>query len=305
MYRYRISGQNINFSDFLDGMLLFEIGGLHNTDFVYLSSSDILIIPSLPDSVHTQTQGWIGGINRQFEIWSTRSGVLLRVDGCGDCYISPDGQSVIKVDDLQKSNHLSISDKQVSSLSSLDREILLGPALVLALALRGTWSLHCSAAVFGTQAFVFLGETGQGKSTLASYLSGGGEQGWRLLADDILPVTLDVSGLTGWPHFPQLKLPPDAQPGSNWPEQVPIGKVCVLISAEKDDEPYLRPLPRVEAIRVLLSHTAGTRLFDDALLEKHLSFCAQAVEHVLVYQLIYPHSRDALPKIRKMLENLC
>jgi len=243
-------------------------------------------------SLLSRAEGWIGGENRQVETWLSSSGILLRVEGGNDFFIPMDGQSVISNGtDLQ--------------LTSLDREILLGPALVLAFAMQKTWCLHGSAAVFDEQAVVFLGESGQGKSTLAHYLSGSNGYGWRLLADDMLPVTLEPSGLTAWPHFPQLKLPLDAQPGPNWSEQVSISKVCVLVSAKKDDEPNLQLLSSMEAAQTLIRHTAGARLFDEKILETHLAFCASAVNHVSVYQLTYPHSRDALPKVRELLENLC
>jgi len=126
-----------------------------------------------------------------------------------------------------------------------------------------------------------------------------------LLADDMLPVTLEPSGLTARPHFPQLKLPLDAQPGPNWPEQVSINKVCVLMPAKKDDAPNLQLLSSMEAAQTLIRHTAGTRLFDEKMLETHLAFCGSAVKHVSVYQLTYPHSRDALPKVMELLETLC
>lgn len=306
MYRYRISGRAFAFSDIPGDLLLFEDGDeLIDTGFIHLSSSDILTIQSLPNTVHGTINGWVGGENRQVETWSAPSGVLLRVEGDSDFHISPGGQSIIKVGVSQGSNDVGTGNEPVSSLASLDREIMLGPALVLALAMQKTWCLHGSAAVFGTQAFVFLGESGQGKSTLASYLSSNASSDWQLMADDILPVTMEQSGLTGWPHFPQLKLPLDAQPGPNWPEQMPIGKICVLVSANKDDEPDLQPLSGMDTMRVFLSHTAGTRLFDDTLLEKHLAFCAKAVEYVSIHQLTYPHSRTALPKVRELLENLC
>ncbi len=188
-------------------------------------------------------------------------------------------------------------------LNETDRQILLGPALVLALALRGTWSLHASAAIYKDALILFLGESGQGKSTLAAYLAN--EAGWRLAADDILPVTMGTDGVTAWPRFPQLKLPVDAQPGPGLPEQLSISKVCVLSGAGEDEMPALERLPASQAIQAFLGHTAGTRLFTPELLGKHLAFCSQAAERAPVYRLTYPHRWDALPIVKDLLEKTC
>ena len=79
---------------------------------------------------------------------------------------------------------------QVSQVPGSDpaflAEALLGPPLVLALALRDTWCLHASAVEYGGRVIAFLGESGAGKSTLAAYLAG--QPGVRRVADDILPV---------------------------------------------------------------------------------------------------------------------
>src|SRR5690606_21772546 len=93
-----------------------------------------------------------------------------------------------------------------------------GAPLMLALALRGTWSLHASAALIHGKLAAFAADSGTGKSTLARTLD---EMGARRAADDILPVTLDEGQGHAWPHFPQLKLPLDRQPGLGLPERLP------------------------------------------------------------------------------------
>jgi hypothetical protein len=188
-------------------------------------------------------------------------------------------------------------------LSGLDQEILLGPALVLALALRDIWSFHASAAMFKQKTFVVLGESGQGKSTLAAYLSKNSD--WNLVADDILPTKLIADEVSVLPHFPQLKLPANAQPGANLPECLPLAKVCVLKSVAQDAIPELELLPPGLAVQMFLRHTAGTRMFTPEMLGQHLSFCSRAASRVPVYQLSYPHRRDALPQVKELLESIC
>ncbi len=246
-------------------------------------------------NISCHTTGWLGNAKRHVETWSAPPGLLLKVSGGSDFYIGPGGETIVRVEDAQD-GHDRIP------LSALDREILLGPALVLALSMRGSWSLHASAARFRGQTTVFLGESGRGKSTLAAYLD---SSGWQRVADDILPATLEPDGVRVWPRFPQLKLPPDRQPGLSLPEQLPLDRICVLENAAVDAAPELQLLPPGRAVRELIRHTAGTRLLGPALLAKHLAFCAGAAGRVPVYRLAYPHREAALPEIGTLLENPC
>ena len=175
--------------------------------------------------------------------------------------------------------------------------------MVMALAFRGGWGMHASAAMYKENVIVYLGESGQGKSTLAAYLSQ--SAGWRMVADDILPVKMDANGVRVLPHFPQLKLPLDAQPGIGLPEHLPLKYICVLTHAEPDQMPELQILSTAQTVKALLSHIAGTRMFDSMLLAKHLEFSAQAGKQIPAYRLIHPHRRDTLPLVREFLEKIC
>jgi hypothetical protein len=302
MRRFRLAGQDF-YSPFLVPELApFEITG---TQPGTASSA----VPFVSDSFHLdgsaavpaalaltcQAVGWVADAERPVEIWSAPPGTLLRVAGGSDFYIAPGGQAAFFANSAQSEDRL----------NETDRQILLGPVLVLALALRGTWCLHASAAIFKENLVVFLGESRQGKSTLAAALAAAGHPGWRLVADDILPVTMNSGGMTAWTRFPQLKLPVDAQPGIRLPEQVPISKVCVLSNAGLKEKPALQLLPASQSVQVLLGHTAGARLFDAELLAKHLAFCTRAAGQHPVYRLNYPHRWDVLPGVQELLENLC
>ena len=148
-----------------------------------------------------------------------------------------------------------------------------------------------------------LGESGQGKSTLSGYLAN--EAGWRLAADDILPVTGGSGGVLAWPRFPQLKLPIHSQPGTGLPEQLNISNVCIISDASVDEVPTLQRLSASRAAQGYLGHTAGTRMFTAELLAKHQVFCSQAAEQVPVYRLTYPHRWEMLPQVRESLDNIC
>jgi len=105
---------------------------------------------------------------------------------------------------------------------SLLRLPLLGAVFSAAIHQRGYLGLHGSAVAIDGQAVVFVGASGQGKSTTAASLYA---RGHTLLADDL--VVLDMNHESGvpmlYPSFPQLKLFPEAAAASlgDDPESLP------------------------------------------------------------------------------------
>jgi hypothetical protein len=294
MVCYRIAGQEFYFSCPVPELNSFEIP----------VTEQLETLQTIPVAVGLicRATGWIGEEQREVECWSAPPGLVLRVAGGSDFYLSKEGRAIVPVAGKQ-SNSDQNRTASLSFLSGLDREILAGPALVLALALRGIWCLHASAALFNGNLIVFLGESGQGKSTLAAFLAAD-NPGWRLASDDILPVTLGPGGVTTWPRFPQLKLPGEAQPGVFLPEQLPVSKVCVLTDSMGSENPGLQPLAAGQSVQAYLGNTAGARLFSPELLAMHLAFCTQAAGLVPVTILPYAHEWDALPLARQLLERL-
>lgn len=259
------------------------------------NKSDEEAFPFAPDLLRdneliSRTKGWVGGAQRFVEVYDTAGGMLLKVEGGGEFFISPRGGVIGKLNPQ-------------AELGKLDRGIILGPGLVLALALRGVWSLHASAAMFKEKVIVFLGESGQGKSTLAAYLSQC--SGWRLVADDILPVKIDSNEVIVLPHYPQLKLPKNAQPWVGLPEELSLNIIVLLKHARATQMPELDKLSTAQAVESLLGHMAGTRMFNASLLTRHLEFSTQAAKQISAYRLIHPHRRDTLPLVREFLEKTC
>ncbi len=263
----------------------------------------------------------VNGESRLVECWSGNGHVLIRVED-RDFRITPEGQNG---DQLQR-----LADEAARG-DQLDKEVLLGPVLVMALSMRGTWCLHASAVLRDGAAIVFLGDSGFGKSTLSAFLSRRlddverrdpaaaagpsaslattrerleNTNGWRLVADDILPVRLGSSDVNTWPHFPQLKIPPSEQPSIGLPEAIPLSAICVLKMMDPNSRPAVSLLTPTEGLQTLLRHTAGSRLFNPDLLALHLAFCAEAIKRVPFYELGYPHRRDALPIVKSCLSGL-
>jgi len=252
-------------------------------------SSDALPPPP-PAALTCRAVGWVGGAQSEVEVWSAPPGVLLRTSGGRDFYLPPDGSSILD------------AGQPTADWTPLDGEILLGPALLLALASRGTFGLHASAAAFRGRLTVFLGESGAGKSTLAAYLPAASRE-WTRVGDDILPVAASPSRVEARPRSPQLKLAADSQPGAASPEQIPVSRIILL--EHSDGAPAVESLPRGDAAKTLIGHTAAARLFDPRLLAAHLAFCADAARRVPAFRLSHPRRMDALPRLREILETLC
>jgi hypothetical protein len=278
---YSICGRKIQFSNQLHGLEFWKQPGAEEDHAPAIFSFSRKLI--------SRSTGWVAGENRRVELWEAMGGYILQVSGSRNFHISTGGLSILLGEGSPK-------------LTPIEQEVVLGPALTMALALGGKWCLHASAASFRDQGMVFLGESGFGKSTLSAYLSDMGKQNWQRVADDILPVTLEEGGITGWPHFPQLKLPPALQPYFSLPDKVLIDHIYLLSPDNSAATPTLKPLSKGETARVFLSNTAGSRLFPPSLLAEHLAFCAKAAEQVKGFRLSYPHQRDILPLVKDILE---
>lgn len=281
---YCIAGQEIYFSSPISELESYKVAGAYREMIAPPADSTF--------ALSCQVTGLVGGAMRGVEVWTGDLGTLLKVDGGGDICILPGGREVLRVDESME-------------MTALDRDILLGPALVLALALcGGKWCLHASAAMFRESLFVFLGESGQGKSTLAAYLSDTG-QGWIRVADDILPVTAQPSRVEAWPRFPQLKLPAESQSGQSLPERIPVNRIGLLTNVEERGAPALQLLAPAKAAQIFLGHTAAARLFDPRLLVEHLTFASEAARLVPVYALKCPRKIESLVAVRELLESSC
>ena len=232
--------------------------------------------------------GWLGNAWRDVKCWAVKGGYEIDVPGIGDTWLTKDGGSIAIAPEPGAEEEMVV-------------EVALGPPLILALAHLDTWCLHGSAVALEDRAVLFLGESGQGKSTLARWLDRNSHQSLRRIGDDILPLAFSGGRLQLLPHFPQLKIAADKQPAAGWPEQIPVAEAYALARPNGEEGIAIKELDAQDGALSLLRHTVAARLFPSELMARHFDFCVQAAGAIRIKELSYPLTPEALPKVFKML----
>lgn len=208
---------------------------------------------------------------------------------------------------------------------------LLGAAMAILLHQRGLFAMHSSAVSIRGRAALFIGEKGQGKSTLASALYG---RGHELLADDIAVITSGSGArstppntLMVRPGFPQFKLVPDSLKAAlNMEEHelphvgplidkrahrirerfcesdVPLSRVYILSIGEWSLE---RPAVQEGLAHVLAQSYAarfGQRLLHGPAAAAHLAMCSRLVGGGFVRLLQRPRDLGFLGETSRRIE---
>jgi hypothetical protein len=230
-----------------------------------------------------QTTGWIAENLTQVSIWRDSDRYVLDIREIGRFSVARNGTRIQTIATL---------DEVAPHIIS---QTVLGPPLVLALALQGVWCLHASAVRYGEQAIAIMGESGSGKSTLAEYANR--LQGTSRVADDIFPIACENGALHAYPYFPQLKFPPEEQPALGIPHRIPVQWICILRESGDSGEISIQRLSTREAALALVRHTVASRLFDRALLAQHFEFCVRAAIAVGFLRLSYPRQYHCLPDV--------
>lgn len=205
------------------------------------------------------------------------------------------------------------------------RSYLLGPVLGVVLRQRGRLVMHASGIDIRGRVAAFIGDAGQGKSTIAAALY---ERGYPLITDDLLafhPINGTGAPMVA-PGFPTLKLRPDALTAfgmhpdtlrSSHPLEEkylhgasrgfslcarPLGSICVLT---RGPEGGLEPLGAQASIAALLRHTSSPRpelvSVDDV--PARLRQCADIINRVPIYRLTVPRSFEGLPGVVSLIES--
>jgi hypothetical protein len=231
--------------------------------------------------------GWLGQTLRNFECWVDAAGQRIRFQDGADVCVSADGDH--------------IQAYALPMAPDYREEVLLGPALVLALSLRGVFGLHASAVLGAEGAVAVLGPSGSGKSSLARQAVA---EGSLRLSDDVTPVTLMDAGMRVLPRFPQLKLNPAMTVADL---ELPL---AAMVWVEIGDGALaLAQLATIEASRCLLRDTVASRLFAPALLARHLDFCVALAQRTPAWRLQVPrvapeHQAHTLAAAYRLLRGL-
>ena len=196
---------------------------------------------------------------------------LLRIPGAGR-YLVRGGRDVLV-------------EPEPDADPALVRLFILGSAIGLLCHQRGLLPLHASAVEFDGTAVAFVGNQGQGKSTLAANCLAHGQA--RLVADDILVVAFDPAGRP-WaqPGMPSVKLWRDALAAlgrgvdglrPDWlradkfhlpvPDRVvqapvPLSRVYVLDDEADAGVGRIEPMTGAAAAAALIAHTYRVEYLD-------------------------------------------
>lgn len=238
-----------------------------------------------------QGPGWIANAWRAVSAWWNAAGCRLHIEDVGEFWVAADGHA------------FAVLRRADAADRSAIEEALLGPSLILTLALNGVWCLHASAVSRNGAVIAIAGESGQGKSTLAAFLDADPGARWRRIADDILPVRLSPRGPVALPRFPQLKLPAPAQYPADAGEHLPLEAILTLDPQDSDapDPITVSPLPGGALTQALIRHTVASRLFSPELLRAHLAFCATLAHRSQGHRLCYPKRLTVLPELREAI----
>jgi hypothetical protein len=185
---------------------------------------------------------------------------------------------------------------------------LLGPAWATLCHQRGILPLHASAIVTNHGIAAFTGHSGAGKSSLAALMS---SLGYKLLADDILPISFNRNSVPGsWPYLRRLKLKSDsiselaltaAEPVSETldkekylvlpkysakDEWSPLDRLYLLEIDPTEPRAAIDQLSGADAVCALVDQTYQSNfIFESRRLGEHLTFCAQLASKIAVYRL--------------------
>jgi len=229
-----------------------------------------------------EAEGWLLDSQIHVKTHYRPEGVRMEICGSGEYAVDTRG------------NLIEVLQRPADELQF--EQSLLGPPLILALALQGVWCLHASAVSYQGNCLVFLGDSGRGKSTLAAYLAG--QSGFSLVSDDILPIEVGHDQVRAYADFPQLKLPEDErvqQQGG----AIPVQGFFLL---EDFPQLALKEVEQTTAVSTLVHNTAAARTFSRELLTQHLDACVQAAGLVPVFRLGYPRDYDRLPDVADKLK---
>jgi hypothetical protein len=203
---------------------------------------------------------------------------------------------------------------------------LLGAVMAMLLMQRGFLVLHASAIEIDGRAVAFVGQKGQGKSTMAATLY---QRGHRLLSDDVVAVDLsDPNQAYVVPGFPQFKLWPDAVSGCLQEDPTELPQVHGLLEKrsrlafdrfstqpipldtlyvlESGDDLAIKALTPQVAISELITHSYAARFGKDLvrgdIATTHFRHCMSLAQQVPILGLERPRDLQRILDVACLVE---
>jgi hypothetical protein len=193
-----------------------------------------------------------------------------------------------------------------------------GSVMAILLYQRGYQALHAGAVNIAGQAVAFVGESGQGKSSMTVTLLSRGHQ---LVADDIVPIDfkngrintipqtkigLELAEMLGFSTDSLIFLHPQLGKYAYRQEQnfslspLPLHSIYVL---NEGDTIQIERLSAQTAIVELIRHSYGSRALQAAVSPGfHLLQSTEIYKRVPIYRLQRPRSLPLLPEIAQLIE---
>mgnify|MGYP000848922961 FL=1 len=257
-YATRIAGVRVFCSEAIDG-------------FGRADESAVVAAADAPTSWQDEltTQGFLVGELRRVDVRSSGRRRRLVFSGLGGLEVDADRRVVVVDADVP---------------SAARPEVMLGPGLLLLLAMDGVLALHASAIAHGGRTILFCGVSGSGKSSIARLAAACGAE---TLVDDIAPCRIAPTPQL-LPRFPQLKW---AQPLSGADRAIGIDQIVFV---ERGTAALgVQPLSAAETRLRLIRHSVAARLFPRALLRWHLDAVTAFTRGVPALRMSWPECAEA------------
>lgn len=200
------------------------------------------------------------------------------------------------------------------ALEKVARFYIVGTVMAILLYQRQFLVLHGSVINFDGEAVIFLGNSGDGKSSTAASLHAAG---YNLVNDDVAPITLEDGRAILQPGFPQIKMSQATANALGYDfDSLPLIHPLEEKRGYRPQHNFLRsplivkriyvleygvdfastPIAASTAVMELSRHSRPTTLYHkgDAL---HFFQCANLVKQQTIYRLTRPKNLDLLPQV--------
>ena len=197
-------------------------------------------------------------------------------------------------------------------------------AVPRAMSHEGSFVLHAGAVRFGQDAILIMGQSGRGKSTLASSFD---HAGFALMGDDAMIISsLDATPRVR-PVYPSLRLLPDSidalMPGaattepmahysskqridvmvahetSDWP--LPIVAIYSIAEPVEGDRIALRRMTLAETCMSLVTNSFALDPSDTTRARDRMEQASDLARHVPAFEISYPRDYARLPEVRQAI----